>query len=125
VSQGESQVLAHQARIGRRYRITDQETADPREIIVGEEMGGFAGEEPRGDEDIEALATGELQGVAEPLEGLAADAAFARLEPAERAVVDAGHLRGLLLRQAAFGAEAHEHLPELLGPAGRWLIDSV
>jgi hypothetical protein len=94
-------------------RVRDQPTKAG-EIFVGQHTRHLVGEEPRGNHHIEALLMMEREGIAEAVECFSADSPPAGLEPAQRAVVDPGELRGLLLAKATLGAQAEKQWSKTL-----------
>jgi hypothetical protein len=109
VRQREAEVLTqHQFVVGfERWRM--QEAGDPGYIIVSEQMRSILVQETGGNEDFELLAAVELQNATDAVQDVAADATLTRFEPAERAAVDLGQVRNLLLGQAALVSEPRQH----------------
>ncbi len=112
VGKGESNVVPKQSRFLCRERWILEELRQPRNVRVGEKLGGFRGEEACRGQDIEPFLPSEAKDGANAVEHVAADAAIARFQPAQRAVVDPGEAGDFFLGQFSFTAQPHEELAQ-------------
>ncbi len=85
--QRQTDVLAKKERVVGLDRRRVQQARNLGHIIVREDLRGVLVQESRGSEEIELFVAIELQDVADAVQDLAAYAAVARFEPAERAVI--------------------------------------
>lgn len=112
MGEGEPHVIPEQACILLRDCGILEELRQPRNVRVGEELGGLGGEEAGGGQDIEPFLPIQAKDGANAVEHVAADAAIARFQPAQRAVVDPGEAGDFFLGQFSFTAQPHEELAQ-------------
>jgi hypothetical protein len=115
VGEGEIDKLSQSRGVGRLERRIGEQKGEAIDVVVGEDARPFFGEEPGGDHHLEALPPVAGEDVTEAIEGFATDAATARFETAEGAVVDLGELGDLLLAETALVSEAEEERTEAFG----------
>lgn len=108
MGEGEADVVAQEGCILVGKRRILEEAGEAGHVFVGEDLGGFRGEEASGGQDVDLLLALEAEDGADAVEDLPADAALARFEAAEGAVVDIGEAGDLFLGQVAVSAQVDE-----------------
>ena len=81
-----------------------QQLRQPRQLCVGEELGGFGREKPGGGQNVKPFSPIKAKNGADAVEHVPADSAVARFQAAQRAVVDFRKPRNFFLGQVALVA---------------------
>lgn len=112
MGKGESNVVPKQSRFLCRERWILEELRQPRNVRVGEKLGGFRGEEACRGQDIEPFLPSEAKDGANAVEHLATYTAVTRFKPAQRAVIDLGEAGHFFLGEFTLTAQPHEELAQ-------------
>jgi hypothetical protein len=102
----QTDILAKQTSMLVRERGVQKQPRKVRHVYIRQDLRGLAAEKPGGSQDFELLSPVKLQDSTDAIKHVTADAAVARFQPAQGAVVYLGELGDLLLGQTAFGAQS-------------------
>ena len=108
VRECQTDVLTKKQRVVGLDRRRVQQARELGQIVVRKEPRGILVQESRGCQHFELFVSIEVEDVADAVQHFATDAAVARFEPAERAVVDLGKVGDQLLRQTSLVAEPRQ-----------------